>query len=442
MGIQAMAMLIPPPLAKGFSVFVKGDCLRERGFLRNVLVVMSGTGLAQIFSIFVAPLLSRLYGPVDFGLYGSFVSVAGILSAAVTLQYSEALMLPDSDAVAARLFVAACVVAAVFTLLFGAFFIIFPGFWLRALRAPELRGWLWLIPLAALVTGLNQTLTAWCARRKAFKHSAVAQVVRSMGAGCGQTCAGLARCGGGGLIAGGLAGDVLVALSLWRWALRDGGLLRSGLRATDVGAAARQYKDFPLYSAPQNLLNAASNGVPVILLSYYYGLAIGGIYAFSVRVLQVPMSFVLTSLRQVLFQKLSELHNARGQLEEFFSKCTTALFMAALLPAAVGFVFAPQIFAFVFGAKWLIAGEYARWLLLWFLPGFCNVPAVLLGRILRLQRNLLCFDAALLISRVAALVLGGIYLSPVQTIAVFSVVGATFNIVLIAYVWWRLKARV
>jgi O-antigen/teichoic acid export membrane protein len=416
--------------------------LLKRGFFRNVLVVMSGTGLAQVLSFLFSPVLSRLYGPVDFGCFGSFLSVSAVLGAVVTLQYSEALMLPGSDDEAAKLFAASCVSAVFITAASTALCALSPGFWLGLMKTPELKGWLLLIPLAALVAGLNQTLTSWCARRKAFKRTASALVVRSIAAGCGQTGAGLAHSGGGGLIGANLAADILASVTLWRWVLLgDHGLLRKALRASEIKSAAREYKDFPLYSTPQNFFSAVSLGAPVILLIHYYGMAIGGIYSFSVRVIQVPTSFVLTSLRQVLFQKLSEVHNSGGDLARFFTKCTGALFAVAIVPAIIGCIFAPHVFAFVFGTKWFIAGEYARWLIVWFLPGFCNLPAALLGRILRRQRALLLFDLALLIFRVAVLVLGGMYLSAIYTIAAFSVIGAMFNICLILYVWRVIKVH-
>ena len=67
------------------------------------------------------------------------------------------------------------------------------------------------------------------------------------------------------------------------------------------------------------------------------------------------------------------------------------------------------------------------------------MPAILAGRILRQQRNLLIFDTALLVSRVAVLIIGGFYLSAIQTIIAFSVIGAVFNTFLIGFMWNRLN---
>jgi O-antigen/teichoic acid export membrane protein len=133
------------------------------------------------------------------------------------------------------------------------------------------------------------------------------------------------------------------------------------------------------------------------------------------------------------------VNNEGGDLAGLFAKTTATLLGVSLLPAALGFAFGPQLFGVVFGSKWVLAGEYTRWLLIWLVPGFCNLPAALIGRILRQQRNLLLFDVGLLGSRLAVLVLGGLCLTPLQTIVAFSLVGAAFNTLLILFIWRLLR---
>jgi O-antigen/teichoic acid export membrane protein len=437
---------VPLTTAVSFSREILGQVrqarLRRRGFLPNVMVVMTGTGLAQALTVCLAPVLSRLYGPGEFGQYGSFLSVAAVLSAGLTLQYSEALMLPDKDEEAASLFWAGSCSAVALGFVFTLSALLLPSWWLSLVRAPALAGWLWLIPLAALFAGLKQNLSAWCARRKTFRPSAAAQVARSVTVNSAQTTAGALGWGTGGLIGGAMLGDLLAGLGLLFWVGRhDGALLRAGARRQQALAAARAHKDFAFYSTPQNVMNAVSQGAPVILLIHYFGVATGGLYALAIRVLELPMNFILGSLRQVLFQKLSEVHNDGGDLRRLFRKTTALLLGLSLAPAAIGFVLAPWAFALVFGQRWAVAGEYARWLLIWLVPGFCNLPAALAGRILRQQRNLFLFDLGLLAARIGVLVLGGRYLAPGQTVVAFSVVGGVFNVALILFVWRLLQLR-
>jgi O-antigen/teichoic acid export membrane protein len=210
-------------------------------------------------------------------------------------------------------------------------------------------------------------------------------------------------------------------------------------------AQAREFGEFAFYGTPQNVMNALSQGLPVLALGHYYGAAIAGYYAFGMRLLSVPMNFFLTSIRQVLFQQLSHLKAHGGDLHIPFLKATGGLVLVSVAPAALGFILAPAAFALIFGEQWRMAGEFGRWLIVWLAPAFCNVPANLALRILRKQRELFVFDVALLLARAATLVVGGIWLGPYQTIVLLSLVGCAFNNLLIVYgaavVWGNRSAE-
>ena len=186
-------------------------------------------------------------------------------------------------------------------------------------------------------------------------------------------------------------------------------------------------------------MSALSLGLPVLLLAQYYGAAVAGSYAFGVRLLQAPMTLVLTSVRQVLYPTLTQSGSGNGSLYHAVLKSTRVLLGVCLIPSCVGFAFAPSVFALVFGEQWREAGEYGRWLILWFAPMMCNLPSSLAARILRLQRSLLIVDILLLVSRLTVLVLGGTWLPPIYTVIGLSLVGALFNVGFIALVIARLR---
>jgi hypothetical protein len=68
------------------------------------------------------------------------------------------------------------------------------------------------------------------------------------------------------------------------------------------------------------------------------------------------------------------------------------------------------------------------------LISFGNLPAVLFARLIRIQRSLFFYNSLVLAVRIAALVIGGVYLTALQSIALFSLVGAIMNLVLILFV--------
>jgi O-antigen/teichoic acid export membrane protein len=47
---------------------LRKSILRKGGFAANVLTLMTGTTLSQVLGIAIAPILTRLYSPQDFGI--------------------------------------------------------------------------------------------------------------------------------------------------------------------------------------------------------------------------------------------------------------------------------------------------------------------------------------------------------------------------------------
>ena len=398
-------------------------------------MVMSGTAIAQAMGFALMPLISRLYTPDDFGVFGTFNSVAGVLCVGATLQYSQALMLPKRHGQSASLLWAACFSVLSVSMLCLVAVAAFPVAVVGLLKAQHAGYLLWLLPLAVLVSGSNQCLQAWFVRRKAFGVTATAQVTRTLVASGAQVATGICR-DGTGLIYGAIAGDAASSIGMLRLAVtRDRKLLLGALTWKRIWGAAREYSDFPLFSMPQNVLNSASQGLPVILLTHYYGITTAGYYAFGIRILQAPMNLILNALRQVLFQRISEVHNRDGRVHGLFVRSTIGLSLVALLPTLAVMLWGPELFSRVFGSNWLLAGQYARWLLLWSAVGFCNVPSVLLARVLRQQRYLLILDVIVLLVRIGVLVYGGNCLPALRTVQLFSVAGAALNGALIVWVW-------
>lgn len=406
--------------------------LRRSEFLRNLAVVMSGTALSQVIGFLLMPVISRLFTPEHFGVWGAYNSILCVAAAGVTLQYSQAVMLPRANDAASGVFWASVMSVLMVTGVCLLIVLVFPGWVLGLMGSPGSWWLLVLLPAGICANGLYQAFQAWCIRRMSFRLTAASQLVYAGTLNAVQFVLGLVRAGGFGLVAGVVAGYLFSALTLARQIRDDWKTLKGAIGRDRIRKAACEYRDFPAYSATQNTMNALSQGIPVLLLTNYYGIAVAGAYAFGLRVLQVPMHFILTSLRQVLFQKASATYNASGKLMPLFARLTFALAALAAAPAIILFVWSPQIFSLIFGADWRQAGEYARWLVMWLVPAFCNVPSVILARILRLQRYLLLYDIGQLVLRVAVLVLGGMYMDPLETIIGFSFVGLVMNTFLIA----------
>jgi lipopolysaccharide exporter len=425
-----------------FKLQVKNlfDRLRESSFVKNVLIVMTGTAAAQILGFAIAPIISRLFTPSDFGVFGSFNAVLMVIAAGATLDYAQAIMLPKEKEDAINLFILSCVSTAIITACCFAVCLFAPTFLQDLMKAPN--AWfLVLLVVAILVSGLNRAFQAWSVRVKAFKHTSASQVIRSLSSNGSQVGLGYLKWGSIGLVCATILGDVLASVNLLRVLLPDLLAFRRCIRWERIKQLAKDYRDFPIYSAPREVINALSRGLPVLLLAHFYGIAVAGAYAFGVRIMSVPMRFVLQALRQVLFQKASESYNYGGRLMLLYIKTTGGLFVLALFPSLVLFIWAPQIFTWIFGSQWHTAGEFARWLVLWLTVMFCNLPSTLFAQIIRMQRQAFIFDIVLLAVRAIVLIVGGMYLSALHTILLFSIIGGVMNIIWIVIVGCALMRK-
>jgi lipopolysaccharide exporter len=409
-------------------------------FLRNMLVVMSGTAIAQLLGFALAPVIGHLFSPDQFGVYGMFDAISSVVAAAVTLDYAQAIVLPRSDREAMHVFCLACVCTAAASLVTIVGTLLVPVRLLGAL-ASQGRWVISLLAVAAAAAGINQASQAWCIRRKAFRRTAASQVVRSVSSNGMQIGFGLLRAGAPGLVVSAVTSNVLASLNFVRVVLPDIRSARKDLRWADVRRAARDYRDFPLFSASENVISAVSRGLPVILLTHFYGIAAAGAYAFGIRILQAPMGFALGALRQVLFQRASEAHNNGARIGPLYRKATLGLLACCVVPAACFVLWAPQIFVLVFGPQWRTAGDLARSLVLWLACMFCNLPAELFAKILRLQRYTFFIDITSLVLRTAALTVGGLFLPVSTTVLLFSIVGAGINVGFITYVGAQIAGR-
>lgn len=407
--------------------------LKASAFVKNVLIVMSGTAVAQVISFALTPIISRLFTPSDFGVFGSFSAVASVIAAGVTLEYSQAIMLPKEKENAINLFFVSCLSTLAIGFLCLTACLLAPTY-VNGLMKTSGAWPLALLVAAVVISGLNVSFQSWCVRVKAFKHTSASQIIRSLSSSGAKIGFGLFHIGAFGLIVSNVLANIFASINLVRVLIPDVLSLRQSIRWSRMRQLAREYYDFPMYSASQNVINALSTGLPVLLLTHFFGIAVAGAYAFGISVLHVPMGFVLSALRQVLFQKAGETKYQGGNLAPLYVKITAGLFSLALFPSLVLIIWSPEIFAWIFGAQWFTAGEFARYLVLWMTFVFCNLPAVLFARIIRIQRTVFLYDLALLVSRALSLVLGGMYLNALQTIIIFSAVGAAMNLFLILLV--------
>jgi len=333
---------------------------RQSDFIRHTMVMVTGTGVAQLLPVLIIPVLTRLYTPDEFGLFATFVSYFTILAIIAGARYEYAIIMPAEDRTASRLFQIAGGLSVLFgLLLFGVVFAFGTAFtdWMGV---PSLSIWLWLLPLIVTAQGLFMTFSFGLNRMKAYHRIAQAKVSQSGVTAAIQILGGFWGAGLAGLIIGKVAGVCLSAFWLFASLFSKHPQFFRKESWSDLKKTAAEYKNYPKFNAPHALTNNVSNNIPVILFVTYFTETIAGLYAMAIRACYAPIQIISTAFGQVLGKKLAEIHNKNGDVRAYVKRVIGYLSLLGLIPFTLLFLAGPKVFGFILGSEWAATGDYVR----------------------------------------------------------------------------------
>ncbi len=409
--------------------------ISENEFLKNVTILFSGSTLAQAVPILIAPIISRIYLPEHFGEQGLFVSTYTIIAIAAGLRYDMAIMLPKKREEANTLFFISNFFSLSFSMVSAIILFVFKEeiIALFNLRAPA--HWLYFLPVAIVLKNLVQTALVLNNRLKKFKRVAKSKIYQTTISSA--VILGLGLSGHAGslqLIVGKLSGLLQNGFYL-SFRLKEN--FKSGnYRLTKAIELIKRYRFFPYFSVANGFLNALSVQLPGFMLIALFDPGIAGLYAFSYRLIILPLNLIAQSIRDVYFQRLSERFNEGSLTRKLIRKNYLKVLRLSILPFIAAFFLAPLVFGPLFGAKWQQAGLYIQIIIPWLFMVFLNMPLSTIPSIMNKQHLLLVYNAMLLIFRFLA-IFGGYYFfnDPVASLILFSATGLFFNFIFLKLIF-------
>lgn len=417
--------------------------LPEGKLARAVTVIAGGAALGQAITVLVSPILTRLYLPADFGVFGVYASILGIVTVIASLRYEYAILLPEDDVSAANI-LAVCFVILLGTTSLSCFVIYIWGVQFVAwANVPELVPYLWLIPFGMLGTGIYQILNYWAVRKRDFSRISRTLLTRGVARASIQVGLGLMASGPTGLLLGQWAGDSAGCSYLGRAAWIED---RASLKAVSLQGmrkAAARYIRFPIYSSVASFTDALGLNVPQFLFAAFYGAEVAGWFALGQRVIAVPLNILIDSVSQVYFGEAARLPKDDSRsLRRFFFKLTGKLVLTGVIPVATICALAPWFSAIVFGPSWENAGKYVQILGLMFAVRFAVIPLQHTLNVLERQDLLLLWDCIRLVIVVGALLAGNLWgFSHIAAVGAYSLSMSATYILLWGIVLYSITSR-
>ena len=394
-------------------------------FFSNVLKLVSGSVIAQILGILLIPVITRLYSPEDFGVFQLFLSISGILVIFSCLSYQLAIMLPKEDEDSANILALCCILITIISGISVGIFLIFSDWIGMILNTPEISQYLVYVPLVVFLDGLFIALTYWLSRKKQFGLIATAQVVNSISGKGIQIGIGMYAASAFGLIIGLTVSYAASVVVIVRSIYEDLPLFKK-VTWDHIRNLAVRYKKFPLLTSWSLGANTLSTNIAPLLLAYYFTPEIVGYFAVANMVVFLPMGLLGSATSQVFFQKACDEKNKTGSVAHIVREIQLRLISIGMFPMFVLMIIGADLFAFVLGSQWSVAGQYAGILAPWLLFVFIASPLSTIFAVLERQTVDLSFNILILISRGVVLVIGGLSGDPYIALLLYSITGVLF----------------
>jgi len=329
-------------------------------FFRLGAMVQTGAAaaLSQVMVLVTMPIASRLFDQSAFGVLGLMVAIANILAIVPHLGYSEAVMAAEDDHEADALVVgvvAISIVSAVPIALLAWIAIRFD-----VLGYGELPAWsIGLIVVEAISITLTFLFQQRAIRAQQYRVLASSHLVLGGARSIGQVATGLAFANAFGLALSEVVSRVATAaLMIWK---APPTLLRPPFDRAQIGAVLKRFGSFAAMRAMATLLNSVNLALPILIISRHFSLAEVGALTFTLSILYAPLGFVQKSIGDVFVGTyLSLLQTDKRQAKRTILQTFWLLLAIATAGAAVLYFAGIQLFTFIFGSHWALAGQTAE----------------------------------------------------------------------------------
>ncbi len=360
-------------------------------FNKNILTLMMGNIISQAIPIAISPILTRIYTPEDFGIFAVYMSLVSMVAVFATGRYELAVMLPKHNKEAINILFLSILISFCISCFLFLIILIFNSEIVNMLGNKKLSNWLYFVPFSVFLVAIYQIFNYWINRNKRYKLLAKNKIIQSATTSFSNLLLGFAKIFQGGLILSGILGQFVATLFLFKNICKNDMEELKKITKFKIFYVANKYKKFPKLDIISSLLNTSSHQIISILFNSFFNSIFAGYFYLVQRMLGVPISIVSTSVLDVFKEVASREYALNKSAKTIFISTFKKLLLISLLPTLFLYFFVVDIFAFIFGQEWLIAGEYAKILLPMMFFQFISGPLSFMFYIAQKQElNLYC----------------------------------------------------
>lgn len=403
----------------------------QSSFVRLSSIVFLGNIGAQLLIFLAYALFARYFDMVDIGIYTVFISLSILLAVPSTGRYELAIMLPKEAGDSKGLLKIALGLSALFSALIAVLLALvpFPNFIPRLAKIEALILWL---PVGIFLMASFQSFIIYHNSKSQFKLNAVIKTIQAalmLGLSFAYTY--WYDFSSFTLVIAWISSQAVVSLIYLLLLIRE----KSQHSLEALKQLMRDYKRYPTVSLISNFVNTFSVELPNYFIPAFWGASVQTLYAYGARVAGMPRNFIGSAIGDVFFKRASDLAvHDRASLAKHLKKVSLSLIVFSAVIYLLGILLADILFPLVFGADYIEAVPYFRWLAVASIFLFVQSPISTISDVINRLDAPLVFNLVSIGVKVAVLVWAGYQLSsPIHMIMAYAICTALLALFWIIY---------
>ena len=330
-----------------------------------MLVVASGSGLAQLVSFLSLPFISRLYAPSDFGRFAIFSAVCWMIAVLATVQLEHVIIIPKLNAHANGLVQLIIIIG--FAISFGSAGICYLSVeWFGIDFGIKDHSELTCLFVFLTVIGITftQAFRSWYVRCGNFAMVARGAVITAISTASFAISFGVSSFfmfKDNGLIISQSCG-LLVTSIYWYCNSKTHGFKGVfPIKVIRLRCMANMYGRTALILLGSNLFKTSCGRLPHMTISSVVGNVATGFYVMAEKILSVPALLIGQSIGSVYrnYSKTASRNREYDNLAKYYWYTVIISVVISIPIFLILYLSSPVLFVFLFGDAWSEVGDYA-----------------------------------------------------------------------------------
>lgn len=340
--------------------------------VNDFLILSSGVLSGRLIAFASMPLLTRLYSPADFTLLSVILAIITTISAVSSLRLEVPIPIVKKNDEAASLAILSALSLLFISLILTLIVATSSSQISNLINTPELKDYLWVVPIGVMLYSSYQLLSSWSIRFKRFTLIARTKLTQVIFGTLIMISGGYLEFIPIGLLIGMCLTSSGGSFLLLRQLLKYDSYIFKGVTKAKLVNTFKRNSSYPKFSTLEVFANNAGYQLPILIVAANAGNDAGYLFL-AMQIMTIPMALVGKAMSQVYLSRApEEMRNNR--LSSFTFSIMKKLTIIIIPSIIMVILLAPFVVSQVFGQDWDRVGYIIQLLAPWIALQFIVSP--------------------------------------------------------------------